>query len=279
MEGETESIMVSEQVRHYLSVFTEYGLKVLVALAIFLIGKWMASFARSAVRKAMEKAHVDPVLVGFLPNLMFYVLMVAVILSAIGQVGIETTSFVVVLGAAGLAVGFALQGSLANFAAGVLVILFRPFTAGDFVTAGGVSGIVEEIGILFTQMRTPDNKRIILPNSQILGRDMTNFSANPTRRVDMVFGISYSDDIDKAKAILWDLVKNDERVLKNPDPMVMVTELSDSSVNIAVRPWTSRDDYWGFFWDMQERVKKRFDAEGVTIPFPQRDVHLHGDKA
>lgn len=259
---------------YYIALVTEYGLQVLLALAIFVIGKWIAGLVRKGARRGMEKAHVDPVLVGFLSNLLFYVLMVAVLISAIGQVGIETTSFVAVLGAAGLAVGFALQGSLANFAAGVLVILFRPFKVGDFINAGGVAGIVEEIGILFTQMRTPDNKRIILPNAQIMGRDITNFSVNPTRRVDMIFGVSYSDDIDKVKGILRELVEGDERVLKDPAPMIVLTELGDSSVDFAVRPWVNAADYWGFYFDMHERVKKRFDQEGISIPFPQRDVHL-----
>lgn len=275
MEEQNDSNgIIPVEVDHYVGLLTEYGVQILLALAIFLVGKWIAGLVRKGARRSMEKAHVDPVLIGFLSNLLFYVLMVAVIISAIGKVGVQTTSFVAVLGAAGLAVGFALQGSLANFAAGVLVILFRPFKVGDFINAGGVAGIVEEIGILFTQMRSPDNKRIILPNSQIMGRDITNFSANDTRRVDMVFGVSYSDDIDKVKGILRELVESDERVLKDPAPMIVLTELGDSSVDFAVRPWVKAADYWGFYFEMHEKVKKRFDAEGVSIPFPQRDVHL-----
>lgn len=267
-----------EHIEAYVGFMAEYGLKFITALLIFFIGKWVANLARKGVRRGMEKANVDQVLVGFLSSLLFYALMVAVIISAIGQVGVQTTSFVAVLGAAGLAVGFALQGSLANLAAGVLLILFRPFKVGDFVTAGGVSGIIEEIGILFTQMRTPDNRRIILPNSKGLGSEIINFAANPTRRVDMVFGIGYGDDIDKAKAILNDLIAKDDRVLADPAPVVAVSELGDSSVDFIVRPWVKKEDYWALYWDMQENVKKRFDAEGVSIPFPQRDVHLYTEK-
>lgn len=267
-----------ELIEAYVGYIAEYGLKLITALAIFFIGKWLAHLARKGVRRAMVRAHVDEVLVGFLSSLMFYALMVAVLISAIGQVGVQTTSFVAILGAAGLAIGFALQGSLANLAAGVLLILFRPFKVGDFVTAGGVSGIIEEIGILFTQMRTPDNCRIILPNSKGLGSEIINFAANPTRRVDMVFGIGYGDDIDKAKAILKELIAKDDRVLAEPAPLIAVSELGDSSVNFIVRPWVKKEDYWALFWEMQENVKKRFDAEGVSIPFPQRDVHLYTEK-
>lgn len=278
MEENGTAPVVAEDIDVYVSLMTEYGLKILTALVIFIIGKWLANFARRLARRGMERAHVEPVLIGFLTNMLFYALMVAVVISAIGQLGVQTTSFIAVLGAAGLAVGFALQGSLANFAAGVLLILFRPFKIGDFVTVGGVSGIVEEIGILFTQMRTPDNKRIILPNSQAMGSEIINFAANPTRRVDMVFGISYSDDIDKAKGILKDLIAADERILKDPEPMLVVGELGDSSVDFFVRPWVNKDDFWGVYFDMHENVKKRFDAEGVSIPFPQRDVHLYQEK-
>ena len=223
----------------------------------------------------MEKANVDAVLVGFLSNIVFYLLMVAVLITAVSQLGIQTTSFVAVLGAAGLAVGLALQGSLSNFSSGVLIILFRPFKVGDFVEAGGVTGVIDEIGILVTELHTPDNKGIIVPNSQIMGGHIVNFNAHETRRCDMVFGIGYGDDIDKAKGILLDILNSDERVLKDPAPVVTVSALADSSVNFNVRPWVKASDYWGVFFDTHEQVKKRFDAEGVSIPFPQRDVHIH----
>lgn len=267
--------MSQEQIDTVVAYVTQYGLKILVALLVLMVGKWLAGMVRKAVRRGMERGKVDPTLVGFLSNIVFYLLMVAVVIAAVSQLGIQTTSFVAVLGAAGLAVGLALQGSLSNFASGVLLILFRPFKVGDFVEAGGVMGVVDEIGILATQMHTPDNKGVTVPNSQIMGGHIVNFNAFPTRRLDLMFGIGYGDDIDKAKAILVDLVANDERCLKDPAPTIAVNELGDSSVNIVVRPWVKGGDYWAVHFDMHEAVKKRFDAEGVSIPFPQRDVHLH----
>jgi small conductance mechanosensitive channel len=266
--------MSQEHVDTVIRYVTEYGLKFIVALLVFVVGKWFAGVARKALRRAMERAKVDETLIGFLSNIVFYVLMVAVVIAAVSQVGIQTTSFVAVLGAAGLAVGLALQGSLSNFASGVLLILFRPFRVGDFVQAGGVSGTVDEIGILMTHMRTPDNRGITVPNSQVMGGHITNFNAYETRRVDLSFGIGYGDDIDRAKAILLDLVASDPRTLKEPAPTIAVGELTDSSVKIIVRPWVKSGDYWGLYWDLQEAVRKRFDAEGMSIPFPQRTVHL-----
>jgi small conductance mechanosensitive channel len=268
-------MMSQEQIDTVIGYVTFYGMRVVIALLIFFIGKWIAGLIRKGVRRGMEKSKVDPVLIGFLSNIVFYLLMVAVIISAISQLGVQTTSFIAVLGAAGLAVGLALQGSLSNFASGVLIILFRPFKVGDFVEAGGVMGVVDEIGILTTNMHSVDNKGIIVPNSQIMSAHIVNYSANETRRCDMVFGISYSDDIDKAKAILTDIIEKDARCLKDPAPQIVVSELGDSSVNFAVRPWVKGSDYWGVFFDTHEAVKKRFDAEGVSIPFPQRDVHLY----
>lgn len=268
-----------EQIDALMAAVTYYGLKIIIALLVFIIGKWIAGLCRNLTRKAMEKSKVDAVLVGFVSNIVFYLLMVAVIISAVSQLGIETTSFVAVLGAAGLAVGFALQGSLSNFASGVLIILFRPFKIGDFVEAGGVAGVVDEIGILVTLLHTPDNKKIIVPNSQVMSAEIVNYNALNTRRCDMVFGIGYGDDIDKAKGILMNILTSDERVLKDPEPTVAVSELGDSSVNFNVRPWVNASDYWDVFFDTHEAVKKRFDAEGVSIPFPQRDVHLFQEQA
>lgn len=264
-----------EQIDGIINTVTHYGLRIVFALLIFVIGKWIANLIRKVMRSGMEKKNVDPALTGFLSNIAFYLMMIAVIITAISQLGIQTTSFIAVLGAAGLAVGLALQGSLSNFAAGVLIILFRPFKIGDFVEAGGVMGVVDEIGILVTEMHTIDNKGIIVPNSQIMSSHIVNFSAKDTRRCDMVFGIGYSDDIDKAKAILNDIIEKDERCLKDPEPTVAVSELGDSSVNFVVRPWVKSGDYWAVLFDTHETVKKRFDAEGVSIPFPQRDVHLY----
>jgi small conductance mechanosensitive channel len=280
METTTNEVVQQSQqwIDRLVEWATLYGLKVIAALLIFIIGKWVAGLIRKGLRRAMERSKVDPVLVGFLSSIAYYGLMVAVVIAAISQVGIQTTSFIAVLGAAGLAVGLALQGSLANFASGVLIILFRPFKVGDFVEAGGVSGVVDEIGILVTNMHTPDNKAVIVPNAQIMSGEITNYTANATRRCDLVFGISYADDFEKAKAILTDIVENDARCLKDPAPTIRVLELADSSVNIACRPWVASGDYWDVYFDMHEAVKKRFDAEGISIPFPQRDVHLFQEK-
>lgn len=253
----------------------DYGLKVLLALAIFIIGKWIAGALRNKIRSAMQKREVDPALVSFGTSIIYYVLMIAVVLAAIQQVGFQTTSLVAILGAAGLAVGLALQGSLSNFAAGVLIIMFRPFRIGDVIDAGGAVGKVNEIGVLVTIMTTPDNKKIIMPNSSIMAGSITNITANDTRRVDMVVGVSYSDDLDKVQNIILEILNADERVLKDPEPQVVVAELADSSVNFNVRPWCATGDYWGVFFDFQKAIKQRLDKEGVSIPFPQQDVYMH----
>ena len=252
-----------------------FGLKLIAAIAVFVIGRWVARAVTRAVQRALAKAETDPTLVGFIKNVTYGGLMALVVIAAAGQLGVQTTSFIAVLGAAGLAVGLALQGSLANFAAGVLMIIFRPFKAGDFVEAGGVAGVVEEIELFTTKLRTPDNKTVIIPNGQVTAGSITNYSARDTRRVDMVFGIGYGDDIDKAKRIIREVLDADARVLKDPEPTVGLVELGDSSVNFAVRPWVNSDDYWNVYFDIHEAMKKRFDAEGISIPFPQRDVHIH----
>jgi small conductance mechanosensitive channel len=252
-----------------------YGPIALKALLTLIIGWIVAKILTGVVRRVMRKAKVEPTLIGFAGNLTFALIMTLVVISAIQKLGIPSASFVAVIGAAGLAIGFALQGSLANFAAGVMLIIFRPFKAGDYVEAGGVSGSVEEIQVFATVMKTPDNKRVIVPNSAITGGSIINYSANDTRRVDLVFGISYTDDIKKAKEILENVLSQDERVLKDPAPTVAVGELADSSVNFVVRPWVKTADYWNVLFDVTEAVKQRFDAESISIPFPQRDVHLH----
>ncbi|EDY83818.1 transporter, MscS family [Verrucomicrobiia bacterium DG1235] len=245
-----------------------------IAIAIFIIGKWVAHKITKLIKKAMKKSNMDDTLVSFLGNGIYMILMVCVILVTLDYLGVKTTSFVAILGAAGLAVGLALQGSLANFASGVLIIMFRPFKKGDAVDGGGVFGIVEEISILTTNMRTPDNKVIIIPNSQMMGGAITNFSAKSTRRVDMTFGCGYDDDIRQAKRVLQDILDNDERVLKDPAYVVAVSELGDNSVNFTVRPWVDAADYWNVYFDTHEAVKLKFDEEGLSIPYPQTDVHL-----
>lgn len=253
---------------------SEFGLQILAALVIFVVGRWVARRLASLLEKGMKRAGTDSTLIGFLRNIVYYALLTFVILAAVAQLGVQTTSFIAVLGAAGLAVGLALQGSLANFAAGVLIILFRPFKAGDYVEAGGVSGSVETISIFTTTLRTPDNKTVIVPNGQITGSAITNYSARDTRRVDMVFGVGYDDDLDKVQRVIEEVVKADGRVLDDPAPQVVVASLGDSSVNFNVRPWVKTEDYWGLYFDLNKRLKQRFDDEGVSIPYPQRDLHL-----
>ncbi len=255
-----------------------YGTKIALALVILIGGMWVAKMIKKGIVKLMEKRKVDPTLVSFCSSLLYVALQAFVIIAMLGALNIQTASFVAVLATAGLAVGLALQGSLSNFAAGVLMIVFKPIKVGDFVEAGGTVGAVQEISIFTTIINTPDNKKVIVPNAKVMGDNITNFNANGSRRVDLVAGISYGDDIDKAKAILEGILAADERVLKDPAPTVAVVEMADSSVNLVVRPWVVGDDYWGVYFDTTETIKKRFDEEGISIPFPQRDVHLYEHK-
>ncbi|MBU0907962.1 MAG: mechanosensitive ion channel [Proteobacteria bacterium] len=254
------------------------GINVLAALAIFIVGKWGARFLQHLSEKFMTRSKVEPTLVKFVGNLIYFALLTFVILAALGQIGIQTTSFIAVIGAAGLAVGLALQGSLSNFAAGVLLILFRPFKKGDYIESAGTAGTVEEIQIFTTMLVTPDNKLIIVPNSKVIGDNIVNISAKPTRRVDFVFGVGYTDDIDKVKTVIRQVLAEDSRVHQNPEVFVGVLALADSSVNFAVRAWVNAADYWSVFFDTNEKMKKRFDAEEISIPFPQRDIHLFSEK-
>ena len=255
----------------------EYGPSVIGALAILVIGYFAARILTALVRRALTRASVDETLVKFAGNIAQMGLMVLVVIAALEQLGVNTTSFAAILAAAGLAVGLAFQDSLSNFASGVLVIVFRPFSVGDYVEAGGVSGTVEEVQIFTTVLRTPDNKRVIVGNSAVTAGSITNYSANPTRRVDMTFGIGYSDDIPKAEKIFKEIMETHELVLEDPEPMVRLHELGDSSVNFVVRPWVKTGDYWPVYWDITRAVKLAFDAQGVSIPFPQRDVHVFNE--
>ena len=253
----------------------DFALALVTALVIFYVGRIVVKLVTRAIRKVMNAQEVDPTLVTFISNLVNMVLMVIVAIAAIGALGVQTTSFIAILGAAGLAVGLALQGSLSNFASGVLIIIFRPYKVGDWVEAAGISGAVKEVQILTTILTTGDNKRVIVPNSQIMDSVITNYSANDTRRVDMVVGVSYSDDLDKVRNVIGELIAADDRILADPAPKVAVSELADSSVNFVVRPWVKTADYWGVMFDLTEAVKKRFDQEGISIPFPQQDVYVH----
>ena len=253
----------------------DFTINLVTALVIFYVGKLAIGFVVRALRKVMRRQEVDKTLETFVCNLVRTVLLVIVIIAAIGKLGIETTSFIAIFGAAGLAVGLALQGSLANFAAGVLIVLFRPYRVGDFVEAAGISGAVVQVQILTTVLKTGDNKQIIVPNGQIMNSIITNYSANETRRVDMVVGVSYDDDLDKVRETLEQLVAADDRILDEPACTIAVSALADSSVNFVVRPWVKTSDYWGVMFDLTEAIKKRFDKEGISFPFPQQDVHLH----
>ena len=251
-----------------------YAVDIAIAILIVILGRIVVRLLTGAAGKLMQRRGVDDTLRKFVVSIVSALLMAVVFIAALGQLGVETTSLVAIVGAAGLAIGLALQGSLSNFASGVMIIVFRPFKADDFIEAGCVSGVVQEVSIFTTTMLTPDNKRVIVPNAQITGGHITNFSAEDKRRIDFVFGIGYADDIKKAKDVMMDILTSDERVLTDPAPTVGVLELADSSVNFAVRPWVRTADYWAVYFDITERMKQRLDAEGISIPFPQRDVHL-----
>ncbi len=245
------------------------------AILTIIIGIWIAKLLSKTISNILKKKNVDETLTSFLVSVVKIGLIAFVFISAASQVGIETTSFVAVIGAAGLAIGFALQGSLSNLAAGVMLIIFKPIKVGDYIEGGGAAGSVESIGIFVTTLLTPDNKAIYIPNSTLTSGNIINYSAKDTRRVDMVFGIGYSDDIDKAKNVIKSILESDQRILKDPPPQIVLSELGDSSVNFNVRPWVNRADYWGVYFDVTEKIKKKFDEEKISIPFPQRDVHVY----
>ncbi len=252
-----------------------FAVNLVTAIIIFLIGRWLASKTVSGVDKLMARREVDEVLRQFVKNVLGVLLIFIVALIALEQLGIDTTSLLALLGAAGLAVGLALKDSLSNFAAGVMLLLFKPFRSGDFVEAGGSTGIVEKIGMFTTQMRTPDNCEINVPNANIYSDTIVNYSTKPTRRIDLVIGIGYGDDLKKARDVLQGLVDADSRILKNPEAVIAVSELADSSVNFVVRPWVKTEDYWDVRWSLTEQIKQVFDREGISIPYPQQDVHMH----
>ncbi len=256
----------------------KYGLKLLLALITLIIGLWIIKMIINMIGRNMEKRDVDVTVRQFLKSLFNALLKIMLIITVVSMIGVEMTSFVAILAAAGFAIGMALSGTLQNFAGGVMLFLFKPFKAGDVITAQGYTGSVKEIQIFNTILKTPDNKTIIIPNGGLSTSSMTNFSTEPQRRVDFTFGIGYNDDIDKAKSVINGLIDPDPRILKDPAPFVAVSELADSSVNFVVRVWANSGDYWGVFFDMTENVKKVFDKEGISIPFPQTDVHVYNEK-
>ena len=262
------------------TMIARYGMKFILAIVVLIVGLIVIRWITRALVRLMKKGNVNPSLIPFLRTLSNILLKVMLVISVMGMVGIEMTSFIAVLGAAGLAVGLALQGTLQNFAGGVMILLFKPYEVGHFIEAQGFMGTVKEIQIFTTVLSTPDNRKVIIPNSPLATGSITNFSAMPTRRIDFSFGIGYSDDIDKAKDILLKMAQKDDRVLKEDNPPeVMVEALGDSSVNLKLRTWVKSEDYWGLFFDITENVKKQFDGARISIPFPQRDVHLYSHQA
>lgn len=266
----------TQTMTHYLDVYlVPWGIRLAMALVIFFVGRWLAGVATRMAKRLMARAKVDAVLIEFLASIAHAVLMVTVGLAALDQLGVNTTSLLAVLGAAGLAVGLALKDSLANFAAGVMLILFGPFKAGDFIEAAGTSGVVEKVRIFSTLMRSPDNREITVPNSAIFSGTIVNVSARPTRRIDLIFSIGYDDDIRRAKELIEEAMAEDARILADPAPALGVADLGESSVDLFVRPWVRSTDFLAVRSDLLEKVKQRFDADGISIPYPQRDVHLY----
>lgn len=266
-----ESLDINQMINTYA---IPWAINIAFALAIFVVGRWAVRALIKVAGKLLAKAGMDEILVNFVTSIANAILLLFIIIAALDQLGVDTTSLIALLGAAGLAVGLALQNSLQNFAAGVMLIIFRPFKNGDFIEAGGTMGVVESISIFSTIMRTGDNREVIVPNGSIYNGTITNYSARDTRRIDMVFGIGYDDDIKKAKEIMDGILKADDRVLADPEPLIAVAELADSSVNFNVRPWVNSGDYWAVKFDLTEKIKIAFDENGISIPYPQMDLHI-----
>ncbi len=274
---ENLSTHASEIIKMLSGYVTEYGLRLLGAIVVLIIGLWIIKILVKSSQRLMIKGQIDVSLSSFLKSLIDIILKVLLIISVMGMMGIQMTSFIALLGAAGLAVGMALSGTLQNFAGGVMILIFKPFKIDDFITAQGYSGVVKEIRIFVTVLTTPDNKTIFIPNGPLSNGSLTNFSTQSQRRVDWSFGIAYGDDFDTAKKMLFDMIKEDKRILSNPEPFVALGELADSSVNITVRAWVNATDYWGVYFDMNENFYKNASKFNLSIPFPQMDVHM--DKA
>lgn len=284
MAGETVGIDTSlvdglNQAETWLTnnsdLLIQYGVNIISAIVILFIGNIIVKAVANSVSKVLNKKEMDKAVVEFIHGLVRYLLFVIVLIAALGRVGVETASVVAVIGAAGLAVGLALQGSLSNFAAGVLIVAFRPFKSGDYVEIGGVAGSVEAIQIFQTVLKTPDNKMVVVPNSGVIGGAITNYSRHATRRVDLTIGVSYKSDLKKTKQVIRETLEKDARILKDPDMTIGVLALADSSVNFVVRPWCKTEDYWGVYFDSMQAIKEALDANGIEIPFPQMDVHLN----
>lgn len=284
MAGETVGIDTSlvdglNQAETWLTnnsdLLIQYGVNIISAVIILFIGNIIVKAVANSVAKVLESKQMDKAVVQFIHGLVRYLLFVIVLIAALGRLGVQTASVVAVIGAAGLAIGLALQGSLSNFAAGVLIVAFRPFKSGDYVEIGGVAGSVEAIQIFQTVLKTPDNKMVVVPNSGVIGGAITNYSRHATRRVDLTIGVSYKSDLKKTKQVIRETLEKDARILKDPDMTIGVLALADSSVNFVVRPWCKTEDYWGVYFDSMQAIKEALDANGIEIPFPQMDVHLN----
>ena len=264
-----------ELMNYLIEVGSSIGLSLILALAILVIGRQIVKILIRVITVALEKSKTEDTVRIFVTNLLNTLLMIVVFIAAINQLGIETTSIIAILGAAGLAIGLALQGSLANFAAGILIVVYRPYKVGDYIEAGSYAGTVKDIQIFSTVLTTPDNKIVVVPNGSIMNGSIVNYSGQETRRVDIIASCSYEDDIDKVKLVLEDIINNESRILKDPKPQIAVSELADSSVNLIVRPWVNSSDVLSVKYSLLEQIKKRFDKEGLSIPYPQTDVHIH----
>jgi len=265
----------AEIIKDITQIATEFGLRLLYAVLIIVVGRWVVKLLLRIIKSALEKTTVEETVRIFVANLLNTLLMVIIFIAAINQLGIETTSIIAMLGAAGLAIGLALQGSLANFAAGILIVIFRPYKVGDYIEAGSAAGTVLDIQIFSTVLKTPDNKVVVVPNGTIMDSSIVNYTGQETRRVDIIASCGYEDDIDKVKNILKDILNQDERILEEPEPRIAVSELADNSINFIVRPWVKSSDVLSVKYSILEQIKKRFDEEGISIPYPQRDVHIY----
>ena len=268
-----------EIMNYAIEITSNFGLKLLTALIVVIVGKQLVKILLKVIKVALEKANTEETVRIFIANLLNTVFTVIIFVAAINQLGVETTSIIALLGAAGLAIGLALQGSLANFAAGILIVIFRPYKVGDYIEAGTNAGTVKDIQIFSTVLRTPDNKTIVVPNGSIMDGSITNYSEQPTRRIDIIASCSYEDDLDKVKQVLKTILDSEDRILTEPKPQIAVSELAESSVNFIVRPWVNSSDYLPVMYSLLEQIKKTFDQEGISIPYPQSDIHIHEKKA
>ena len=273
-----ETELTKDMMNSLIEIGSSIGISLLMALAILIVGRQLVKLILRLITVALEKSKVEDTVRIFVTNLLNTLLMILVFIAAINQLGIETTSIIAVLGAAGLAIGLALQGSLSNFAAGILIVIYRPYKVDDYIEAGNHAGTVKDIQIFSTVLKTPDNKIVVVPNGSIMNGSIVNYSDQDTRRVDLIISCSYEDDIDKVRSVLEDILKKEKRILKDPKPQIAVAELADSSVNFIFRPWVKRTDYLPVYYSLLEEVKKRFDKEGISIPYPQSDVHIHNHK-